>query len=189
MKMFYVYLLKTSDGEIFYVGKGNGNRCYRHTQIALGKSKNREKNPKLYNKISSILKSGGFINVEIIYENESEKLCFDREVEIIKSIGLQNLCNITEGGEGTSGYSLSEETRKKMSKAKKGRVFSDEHRLKLSESAKGRRGAWAGKKLSEAHKLKMSLSHKNKIFSAEHRKNLSIALKGKQKHARKRKAL
>lgn len=40
---FYVYCLITSDNEIIYIGKGSGNRMYKHIQIAKGKSKNKEK--------------------------------------------------------------------------------------------------------------------------------------------------
>ena len=55
-KKFYVYFLKSDDNKIIYVGKGSGDRMYKHIHIANGKSVNRSKNLKLYNKISSIRK-------------------------------------------------------------------------------------------------------------------------------------
>ncbi|RLI99135.1 MAG: hypothetical protein DRP08_07560, partial [Candidatus Aenigmatarchaeota archaeon] len=58
---FYVYKLITSDDELIYVGKGSGNRMNKHSQIAMGNSINRTKNPKLYNKIRKIINDGGFI--------------------------------------------------------------------------------------------------------------------------------
>ena len=182
-KIFYVYVLKTVDGNIFYVGKGSGDRMYQHIKIAKGNSLSRKKNPKLYNKISSILNSGGYVNSEVIFSSKLENECFSKEVEIIESIGLNNLCNLTTGGEGTSGYKLSEETKKKMSEAKKGkkRVFSDEHRKKLSEAKKKNPiNAWKGKKLSEETKKKMSEAKRGKEFSDEHKKNTSEALKGRE---------
>lgn len=62
--------------------------------------------------------------------------------------------NLTAGGEGTSGYIVSEETRKKQSIAKKGR------------------------KLSEEHKIKIGNVHRGVIFSDERRTKISNKLKG-----------
>ena len=55
---------------------------------------------------------------------------------------------------------LSEKTKQKMSKARKGKLFSEEHKRKISEAKKGN-PTWAkGKKFSEEHKRKMSESQK-----------------------------
>lgn len=180
--IYYVYQLKSSDGLIFYIGKGSGRRMYKHLQIAMGSSIVRNRNPKLYNKISSIIKKGGYVIPEIIFENFDENICLQKEIELIKNIGLKNLCNLTDGGEGTSGYKLSDETKRKMSESKKGkkRFFSKEHCKKLSESLKGHKGYYKGKKLSEETKLKMSIAHKGKSFSTEHRQKISIGNKGKK---------
>jgi len=161
---FYVYQLRTSDDEIIYIGKGSGDRMNKHVKIANHNSKNRNKNPKLYNKISSIIKNGGYVIPEILFESESEELCLTKEVELIKEIGLENLCNLTEGGEGTSGYKLSEETKKKMSEAKKGkkRIFSEEHKKNISKGKIGHKGYWEGKELSEETRAKMSAAKKGK---------------------------
>jgi len=95
----------------------------------------------------------------------------NEEIKLIGDIGLENLCNLTIGGEGTSGYNLSEETKMKMSKAKKkewedGRVMSDEHKEKLLENPQlfkeGHRGHWKDKSLSEETKMKMSKAKKGK---------------------------
>lgn len=59
------------------------------------------------------------------------------EIELIKIYDSTNKnkgYNITKGGEGTSGWSPSEETKEKMRRAKEGYVFTDEHRRKLSEN-------------------------------------------------------
>jgi len=62
----------------------------------------------------------------------------------------------------------SEESKKRMSSAAKGKIVSKETRLKLSNGAKGRI-------LSEETKAKISEAHKGKPFSEEHIRNLSKA--------------
>tara|TARA_R110000868_G_scaffold76573_4_gene220142 strand:- start:1886 stop:2503 length:618 start_codon:yes stop_codon:yes gene_type:complete len=188
-KIFYVYQLKTSEGEVIYIGKGSGNRMWKHLQIAKGKSLNRQRNPKLYNKISSIVNSNGYVKPEILFESDIEVECFNKEIELISNIGLDNLCNLTEGGEGTSGYKLSDETKVKMSKAKKGvkktykrvgYVVSKETKVKISESMMGHEGHWKGKKLSEDTKKKMSEAKRGRVFTEEHRRKISEALKNRK---------
>ena len=76
--------------------------------------------------------------------------------------------NIKNGG--SIGKIFSEETKRKISEARKGKKLSEETRRKLSEAAKG-------KKHSEETKKKMSESHKN--ISDETRKKMSLATSGK----------
>ncbi len=183
--LFYVYELVTNEGEIIYVGKGKGDRMYQHVKTAKGNSVSRKKNLKLYNKISSIINNGGFIKPEIVFESYDEKECLDKEVSLINEIGLDNLCNLTEGGEGTSGFKLSEETRRRMSEAKKKqwrenpRVTSEETKKKISESLKGNKHN-VGKKHSEETKKKMSEAKKGRVFTEEHKRKLSEALKNRK---------
>ena len=66
----------------------------------------------------------------------------------------------------------SEETRKKMSKARKGKKRSEETKMKMSESMKG-------KKLSKETKRKISKSIKGKKRSEETKRKISEAKKGK----------
>jgi len=170
-KIFYVYRLITSDDELIYIGKGSGNRMHKHSVIAMGNSINRTKNPKLYNKIKKVIDNGGFIKPEIIFKSTVELDCLNEEIKQINNIGLENLRNLTIGGEGTSGYILSEETKLKMSKAKKnewkdGRMMSDEHKKKLLKNPQlfkeGHHGFWKDKSLSEETKLKMSKAKKGR---------------------------
>jgi len=67
----------------------------------------------------------------------------------------------------------SEEHRRKLSEAHKGKKLSEEHRRKLSEAHKG-------KKLSEEHKRKVSEAQKGREFSEETRRKISEANKGKK---------
>lgn len=75
--------------------------------------------------------------------------------------------------EARRGRTLSQGTRRKLSEAMKGKPRSDEHRRRLSESLKG-------KHPSEETRVKLSESHKGKKLpprSEEHRRKISEAKK------------
>ena len=74
--------------------------------------------------------------------------------------------------EANKGRQLSEETKRKISESQKGRQFSEETKRKMSESLKG-------KHHSEETKRKMSESQKGRQFSGETKRKLSEANKGK----------
>ncbi len=65
-----------------------------------------------------------------------------------------------------------------ISKNNKGRHHSEETKKKLSEARKGK-PTWNGKHHSEETKKKMAEAHKGKTFSEEHRKKMSEAKKEK----------
>lgn len=87
-------------------------------------------------------------------------------------VGIENCYNITDGGEGVCG-SISEEAKKKISEAHKGRTHSEETRKKLSEINKG-------KHLSEETKKKISENRKGfeGHHSEETKRKISEANKG-----------
>lgn len=70
--------------------------------------------------------------------------------------------NLTAGGEGAIGWTPSEETKRKISEANKGKVRSDEVRKRLSDLKKGVVPWMKNKKHSEDSKTKMSLSKRGK---------------------------
>ena len=95
-----------------------------------------------------------------------------------------------------TGKQLSQETRKKISKAKKGvkhspehvknnslaqsgKVLSDEHKTKISS-------ALSGRELSEEHKNNVGKKMKGRVMSEEWRRKMSEA--AKKRHARNREA-
>lgn len=164
--MFYVYTLKSSiDDLIFYVGKGSGDRMYRHIEISKFNGVNRKKNPHLYNKISKIFSDGGEVIFEIFYETVDEDDAYSKERELIENIGIDNLTNITEGGRGGQVGKWTDERRLKLSLSKTGKPRSDEVKEKISKSLTGRptgRSFWKGKKLPEEVKEKMRESGKGK---------------------------
>jgi hypothetical protein len=144
---FYVYEHIRNDTLLpFYVGKGKSNRAYRKS--------NRNK---YWNNI--VNKCGGF-EVRFIAENIDEELALLVEKERINQLRLLkvNICNLTDGGEGVSGYKFTDEQKKKMSDAQK------------------------GKKLSQDQIEKLTQRFKNIERTEEWRKNISNSLKGKKKN-------
>jgi len=79
---------------------------------------------------------------------------------------------MSEAQKGKKPYDMTDEIRRKISKANKGRTLSEESRAKISEAGKGRI-------FSEETKAKISELHKGRIFSEEHKKKISEAKKGK----------
>lgn len=148
--MVYVHRRKT-DGKIFYVGLGKGNRPY----VTFGR------NPHWENVVA---KHG--IYVEVIFQNMSEACCKTIERILIAKIGINNLCNITPGGEGTSGWKPSKETlmkksismRKAWAIGKFEKAWNDDRKKKWSKHMTGGRNPMFGKKTSEEHKAKISAS-------------------------------
>ncbi len=127
---FYVYVLLdtrrpgnfqygrfTFDYEPFYVGKGKGRRDISHFRLGnINKDQNLKKNLKRIHKIRKILELGLPPKVVRIKTNATEQVAFKLECRAIEIIGRGSkgpLCNLTDGGEGTSGYVYTEEGRKK----------------------------------------------------------------------------
>lgn len=141
MKTWYTYhIIDPENNEIFYIGKGRGQRAYVHMTRAL-KWRNTGKivpggNRHLYNKLLKIHDKGLDPIYSIVFTSEIEKEVLDREELDIKNIGIENLCNLTLGGEG--------ETR------------APESLLKLSESL---RKFWSSE---DGYKLKQNYSENRK---------------------------
>lgn len=123
--MFYVYLHKKPNGQIFYVGKGKG---YRATQKWSRNAHWRR-----------VVDKYGY-NVTIFKDNMTEQDAFNLEMELIEAIGLNNLTNQTIGGDGISGYSHKDKTKRKIGLANsggsswsKGKRLSKKHRKGIGE--------------------------------------------------------
>jgi uncharacterized protein len=96
---FYVYLLIDPETEqIFYVGKGTGNRIFAHINQALISLKDTDK----LEKIRELQAKG--INVKHIIHRHglSEKEAFEVESSLIDFIGLDELVNVVSGYESNS---------------------------------------------------------------------------------------
>lgn len=92
---FYVYLLSDPDtGEIFYVGKGKGNRVFQHF-------KDKEVNAKT-NRIREILRNGKEPKIEILVHGiEDENTVKKIEAAIIDLLEKANLTNKVSGYESS----------------------------------------------------------------------------------------
>jgi group I intron endonuclease len=110
-----------------------------------------------------------------VVERCSEEVLIEREQHYLDELDPYfNTCKVAGS---VLGVKHSKETRRKISKAQKGKKkppFSKEHRRKLSEANKGR-------ELSEETRRKMSKAKKGRECSEETRRKLSEAKKGKKR--------
>ena len=164
-KDFYVYEhRRTSDGSVFYVGKGRGRRLFSQS-----------KRNKYWN--NSVKKHG--FTAHKIYEGLSEDRAFELEALIIDAYGPENLANLTGGGDGMK--SPADEVRKRFSELQSERWNQPEYRENLLSKMKGR-------KHTADTISKMSIAHKGRVRTEEHCKNLSKSLSGlKKSEAHKKK--
>lgn len=124
---FYVYEHTRRDsGVVFYVGKGTGRRAHvasRHHRSEWW--------------LRTVARSGGF-DVRYVSVGLDEELAFLVEVERIdqfRRIGL-TLCNLTDGGDGTSGWIKTPEWRAKVGRAHRGKTVPEEVRNRISRAVR-----------------------------------------------------
>jgi hypothetical protein len=132
MEIFYVYRL-LSNGVTFYIGKGKRTENYDRVNYHLNYWIH-NKNKKLTNKIKKL---NGVFDIEIVFESKNEQECLNLETQLILEIGRKNLCNLTDGGEGVSGFNHSEETKQKISIWRKGKPLSKETCEKITQNKTG----------------------------------------------------
>jgi len=152
-KFYVYYLVDPRNNKPYYVGKGEGDRLVKHFRP------HEIKNPTNEHKTRTIKKLDreGYrpkYCFTVVAEGLEETDALKLEELLIEKWGIDNLTNMTQGGDGES---PSEETKQKMSEAMKGFSHSEESKQKISESKKG------------------------VSFSEQHRKNLSKARSG-EKH-------
>lgn len=108
---YYVYEHhRASDGSVFYVGMGRGKRFKTKDSRNIHWKR--------------IVAKHGFL-AKIIASGLTLEEAYQLEIDTILAYGKENLCNITDGGDGVR--NPSEETRKKMSNAKMNKRQSSEH--------------------------------------------------------------
>ena len=121
--------IRNDTNEVFYVGIG------REEKRAYEK---KGRNPHWKNIVNKV----GY-TVNIVYKDIEHKEAKKIEILIIekygrKNLGIGNLVNMTDGGEGVFGLIHSEEARRKISERHKGIPKSEEHKNKLSAIGKGK---------------------------------------------------
>ena len=161
--MAYVYRhIRLDKNEPFYIG--------------IGSDKAYERSRERYNRngLWKIIANKSNIEIEILLDGLNYNDAKEKEKEFIALYGRKNngtgiLTNLTDGGEGTLGIVITEETRRKLSisrmgnKSRTGQKLSEETKLKMSLARKGVKRP----KLTEEHKKKLSLAKIGKKQSIE----------------------
>jgi len=153
--IFYVYQhLKADTGEIFYVGKGMGRRAFDKFHRSI-----------YWKRIEA--KHG--VRVEFIKQAITELESIQLEIQTIytyRRAGL-DLINMTDGGDGTTGYSHTEDHRKKMSDLQTG----------ANNPRFGKPGTRKGAKATEEQIERMRRSHLGKELPEEQRRKIRESTK------------
>lgn len=170
---FYVYEHRRKDtGAVFYVGKGCGQRA-----------KNLHNRGRYW---CNVAKAAGGINITYPVINVDEEMAFLAEMELIDAYRKRGIriVNISDGGEGTTGWVPEEETKRKIGEANKhtpkasgerhgmyGKRHSEESLAKMRESQSsrewGEKHPFYGKQHTEEAKAKVSLARKGKCVGVE----------------------
>lgn len=165
MQDYYVYQYLREDNTPYYIGKGRDDRAWeQHRRNGKGVHTPTDKS-----------------KIIIIEKNLTDSQAKELEIKLIaeygrKDLGTGILHNRTEGGEGTSKIIISEETRAKMSAARKGRKLSEETRAKMSAVRKGRSNGREGKKHSAETIEKMRATHNKNYESQELRDRIATTM-------------
>ncbi len=163
--IYYVYKYLREDGSPYYIGKGKDRRAYQPHK----RSNGADITPKDTSRI------------EFIQQNLTEEQAFSLEDKLIKKYGRKSdggiLINMLLGPRGKSGrvFSHTEESKRKMSESRKGKMPSENTKKKMSESQKLR---WENYDSAERDK-KISESLKGRPQPEERRKKMSEAAKGR----------
>lgn len=175
MSEFYVYVYEDPrpgmDWAAIYVGKGRGDRFRHHLRCR------RHSNRIFAGKLAKIKDAGLTPRITVI-PVVSESIALQIESGLIAIYGRINtgtgtLCNMTDGGDGVSGYIPTKEERDAQSKRMTGRVKTDEHRRNLSLALTGNRH-------SEQTLEKLRKIANERASSPSFREQLSEKLKGRK---------
>ncbi|MEY3885582.1 MAG: hypothetical protein RIS87_1357 [Pseudomonadota bacterium] len=91
---YYVYFLRDPiKNEVFYVGKGIGNRVFEHVSCALVEPTESEK----FERIRAIEKSGNSVQHFMLRHGLTESMAFEVEAAVIDFVGISNLVNLQSG--------------------------------------------------------------------------------------------
>ncbi len=128
---YYIYIHRFTNG-VFYIGKGTDNRHLKYS------SRGRYWN--------NIFKKYG-PPIACIYRNNLKEVdAFNLEITLISLFreANVNICNLTNGGEGASGYKFTKEDKIKLAKNRKmglrptlGIPLTTEHKEKIRQALKG----------------------------------------------------
>ena len=172
--MFYVYEhIRLDTNAVFYVGKGKGRRCFE--------ARRRNQHWKRV-----VAKAGGF-DVRVVVDKIDEELAFLAEQELITKLKLQgaSLANLTDGGEGASGYRHTDKAKTKFSKTMARTMETYKHIVRerqLGENNSAKK-LGVGDKISKAlrgRKLSFERKAKSSLPRGKNPKAVKVSLDGKQ---------
>ena len=167
MANFSVYLHKSPSGKV-YIGITKKKRIKDRWDNGNG-----YKNNTLFFKAITKYGWDNFQHI-ILFTNLEEERAKNLEKDLIRHYKNLNISlNITDGGEGTYGWSPSEETRNKIRTSLIGRTISNECKSKISKALKGR-------KVSREHIERLRQISLNKTVSEETKQKLREANLGKK---------
>ena len=158
MNIYYVYAYLRKDGTPYYIGKGHGKRAWDwHRHIPVPKDKER---------------------IVILETNLTELGAFAIERRMIRWYGRKDLStgilrNMTNGGDGATGYKHTEETKEKLSNLWSGKSHKKESKEKMKASAMAR------KPPSTETREKISAANRKRTHSIETRQKMSDTRKGR----------
>ena len=167
MTDFYVYIhRKATTGEVFYVGKGHGDRAYE-----FGRNDHWNKTARKH----------GF-SVKIVETGLQEWYALELEMDLIalygrNDLGYGTLVNWTDGGEGVSGLIHSKETKQKLKSISTGNTSAKGHTV--SAQARAIISAKLTNPTKEFRKI-LSESHKGKVNPPETRAKISLSNTGRK---------
>ena len=159
--MAYIYgHYKKDTGELFYVEKGSGKRAW---------SKSRNKH------WHNVVNKHGYV-VKILEDGLTDEQAFSRERELIAEVGLNNLTNMLDGGQGLTVKDAQRrlqdtEFRNRFTQAMREKVHQNpEWKQKISESVKKlhQDPEWKQKNLE---------ANRKRVQNPEYRKRLSESVK------------
>ena len=161
-KVQFAYIHCKPDGTPFYVGKGT---LKRSKNFKVGRNSH-------YTNVLNKHKPENILVGKL--ECSSEQSAFDLEKGLIKclrNMGVE-LTNMTDGGEGLSGYVHTNDAKSKIGSSSKARGVSELCKLKSIESRKG-------KPLSNAWCKNLSIARRKRVITDETKDRLSEACKGR----------
>ena len=183
----YTYIITNTTNQMKYIGVRSCSCLPENDDGYMGSSKilgeTLQETPESFTK--TIIDT--FPTREIANANEQ---WLHETYDVARNSEFYNLC-IAPMGFCVAGRKVSEESRKKMSVARRGKIISSETRTKLSYANMGEKNGMYGRKHTEETKKKISanrssISGKNnpmygKKHSDESKKKISAAQKGKKK--------
>lgn len=172
--LYYVYCIFSVGEDVpIYIGiTNNPHRRFVYHKCCIRKKIHH--NIKLQRKVHKIWNNNNSIEMEILLSSYDYDLIKNFEKFFIAAVGRENLCNLTDGGEGCSGMIVSSTTREILRKKALGRrlpPLAEGVRERISFSLKGKRK-------TKDQRRKMSESHSGKILSSEHK--IKIGIKSKE---------